>query len=122
MSTSAAQASAFYRDATRFGAVWTLGDTEGIPAPVNGSGQRAMPFWSARSRVERVIANVAAYDGFQPVEVPLDDFTSRWLPGLQSDGFLVGLNWSGTRATGYDLTPAEVISALESVSIESPQT
>lgn len=27
---------------------------------------------------------------------------------------LVGLNWSGNRATGYDLTPDEVISALDS--------
>ncbi|MHA7985738.1 DUF2750 domain-containing protein [Rathayibacter sp. CAU 1779] len=49
MSTSAAQASVFYRDATRSGAVWTLRDAEGIPAPASGSGQRAMPFWSTRA-------------------------------------------------------------------------
>jgi hypothetical protein len=121
MTMSAAQASTFYRDATLSGLVWTLRDADGIPAPANGSGQRAMPFWSARSRVERVISNVAAYDGFEPVEVRLEDFTARWLPGLQRDGLLVGLNWSGTRATGYDVTPAEVARALEAQSIELPE-
>jgi hypothetical protein len=30
-----------------------------------------MPFWSTKSRAERVIANVAAYAGFELVEVPL---------------------------------------------------
>lgn len=75
----------------------------------------------ARSRVERVIANVAAFHGFQSVEVPLEDFTRRWLPGLQSDELLVGLNWSGTRATGYDVTPLEVVSALEALSNKSSE-
>ncbi|MHA7985737.1 DUF2750 domain-containing protein [Rathayibacter sp. CAU 1779] len=73
-------------------------------------------------RAERVIANVAAYAGFQPVEVLLEDFNRRWLPGLQRDGLLVGVNWSGNRATGCDVTPAEVARALEALSIESPET
>lgn len=65
-----------------------------------------------------MIANVAAYHGFEPAEVRLEDFTGRWLPGLQSDGRLVGLNWSGTRATGYDVTPADAARTFEAQSIE----
>lgn len=29
-------------------------------------------------------------------------------PGLKQDGLLVGLNWSGTGATGFDLNPDDV--------------
>lgn len=118
MTTSAAQASAFFRDATRLCSVWTLRDAEGILAPKNGSGHRAMPFWSTRSRVEKAISNVVAYNGFEPVEIPLDDFTGKWLIGLEHDGLRVGLNWSDERATGYDLTPAEVASRLAAASVE----
>ena len=28
-----------------------------------------------------------------------------WLPGLHRDGMLVGLNWSGSRATGFEVPP-----------------
>jgi hypothetical protein len=30
-----------------------------------------MPFWSKRSRAERVVATVEAYAGFEPVEIDL---------------------------------------------------
>lgn len=75
-------------------------------------GVRAMPFWFKRSRAEAVIATVDAYADFEPIEVELDEWRSRWLPGLTEDGLLVGLNWSGNRATGYHVEPAEVQAAL----------
>ena len=31
------------------------------------------------------------------------------LPWLQRDGLLVGVNWAGLRATGYDVAPPQVI-------------
>ncbi|MDP9393823.1 MAG: DUF2750 domain-containing protein [Actinomycetota bacterium] len=112
MSTSAAQAAAFYEEASRGGHVWTVRDGDGIPAPKAADGVRAMPFWSKRSRVERVVSTVPAYANFEVVAVPLDEFRSRWLPGLERDGLLVGLNWSGERASGYDVEPAAVQQAL----------
>jgi len=42
----------------------------------------------------------------------LDAFVGRWLVGLQRDGLMVGLNWPGDRATGYDLQPADVMARL----------
>lgn len=71
-----------------------------------------MPFRSSRERVERVISNVAAYRGFEPFEIDLAAFMSRWLPGLARDGLMVGVNWSGNRATGYDVEPNGVLAAL----------
>lgn len=105
MTASAAQAAAFYDEARRGHAVWTIRDANGIPAPINTDGVRSMPFWSMRSRADRVIHHVDAYAASEPVEVSLDEFRQRWLPGLARDGLLVGLDWAGTRATGYDLTP-----------------
>ena len=112
MSVSAAHAAAFRKEALSHGVVWGIRDAEGFPAPRNPDGERAMPFWSLRSRAQKVIETVPAYAGFEPVELRLKDFTSRWLPGLETDGLLVGLNWSGARATGYDCTPSELRAAL----------
>lgn len=108
MTTSAAQAAAFYREAVRESSVWAIRDSGGFPAPKTADGYRAMPFWSLRSRAERVIATVPAYEGFAPVEISLDMFRSAWLPDLRRDGLHVGVNWSGARATGYDLSPDDV--------------
>ena len=93
--------------------MWTLRDESGYPAPMNADGERAQPFWSSRSRVQKIIATVPAYDAFEPVEIPLSTFIERWLPGLERDGLCVGVNWSGDRATGYDVDPASVRAALE---------
>ena len=112
MTTSAAQAAAFYAEALAHGTVWGVRDANGFPAPLNGDGARAMPFWSTRSRAEVVVANVVAYAGFEPVEVPLERWKAEWLPGLERDGLLVGLNWAGDRAQGYDVTAADVLRNL----------
>lgn len=51
---------------------------------------------------------VPAFSEFEVVELPLNEWRSRWLPGLQRDGIRVGLNWSGERATGFDLSAEDV--------------
>jgi hypothetical protein len=102
MSTSAAQAAAFYDEALTHQAVWTIRDSSGFPAP-EGSEGRAMPFWSLESRAEHVLKSIPAYDGFEIVSIPLHEWRSRWLPGLRRDGVRAGLNWSGQNATGYDV-------------------
>jgi hypothetical protein len=58
--------------------------------------------------VEKVIATVPAYSAFEPVEVDLASWRDRWLPGLLRDGLTVGVNWSGARVTGYDVSPEDV--------------
>jgi hypothetical protein len=114
VTTSAAQAAAFYEEAERLGAVWAIRDDGGFPAPMSGHGVRTMPFWSLRSRAERTIATTEAYAAFQPVDIPLDVFVDRWLPGLATDGVRVGLNWSGSRATGYDVDAKDVLARFTS--------
>jgi hypothetical protein len=72
------------------------------------------------SRVERIIKTVPAYAGFKPVEIPWDEFCSKWVPELTQDGLLVGVNWSGKRAVGYDIDPESLKRNVEAV-LESPQ-
>jgi hypothetical protein len=120
MSQSSSQAWAFYREAATTGVVWTVRDGSGFPAPVTAGGQRAQPFWSSRSRVERIIKSVSAYSSFAPYEVSWDDFRSTWAPGLAKDGLLVGVNWSGPTAVGYDLEPLRLVQYVQAV-IDNPQ-
>src|SRR5262245_60375314 len=120
MSNAASQAAAFYADVARAGRVWTLRDAGGFPCPARQDGKRAMPFWSSESRVRKVIATVPAYAGFEPVEIEWPAFRDRWLKGLVEDGLLVGVNWSGPRAIGYDVEPATVRAAIEHHRRDSP--
>jgi Protein of unknown function (DUF2750) len=108
MTQSASQATAWSTDVRATGRVWTVEDDNGIPAPINADGRRAMPFWSTRSRVEKVLASVPDYTNFRSLELSLEEFGTQWLDGLERDGLLVGINWSGAAATGYDVEPANV--------------
>jgi Protein of unknown function (DUF2750) len=108
MSLSAAHTAAFRREVPQEGRVWSIRDAGGFPAPRAGDGTRAMPFWSKQSRAQRVVGAVEAYRGFEVVEIPLRDWLDGWLPGLRRDGVLVGVNWAGARATGYDMAPAQI--------------
>lgn len=113
MSNAASQAAAFYRDVAKSRRVWTARDAEGFPCPETSTGKRSMPFWSSEGRVRRVIESVPAFSGFEPVEFPWEEFCDRWLAGLKEDGFLVGVNWSGPSATGYDVEPDSVRANVE---------
>ena len=117
---SASQAAAFYREVAERRLLWTVSDDGGFPAPINSSGERTQPFWSSRARVERIIETVAAYRGFHPVEITLEVFLERWVPGLTNDGILVGVNWTGKRATGYDVPPDRVAACIAAVSRVGP--
>jgi Protein of unknown function (DUF2750) len=107
VSISAAQAGVFFEEAVAGGAVWSIADDEGHPAPPNADGRRSMPFWSKESRAERVVERVVAYRGFRVVRIDLEVWKLRWLPGLETDGLMVGVNWSGDFATGFDIEPSE---------------
>jgi hypothetical protein len=107
VSVSSAQAAAFYDEVLAEGSVWTVRDDGGIPAPETPDG-RAMPFWSKRTRVEKIIERVPSYSTFEIQEIPAEEWRLRWLPGLARDGLRVGLNWSGASATGFDLPPDDV--------------
>jgi hypothetical protein len=91
----------------------TIRDASGFPQPMGPNGVRVQPFWSQRSRAERVLTSVDAYSGFEVVELTWPVFEAQWVPGVKRDGVLVGVNWSGPRATGYDVSPADIVKNVE---------
>jgi len=115
VTTASAQAAAFYREVAQHGSLWTIRDAAGFPQPKGSDGVRVQPFWSLRSRAENVVATVPAYAAFDVVELQWQVFEARWVPGLKRDGVLVGVNWSGPRATGYDVSPDDVVKNVEAV-------
>jgi hypothetical protein len=116
MSNSASNAAAFYREVALNRVMWTVRDEQGFPAPVGESGKRAQPFWSSRVRAERVISSVPTYASFHAHEVSWEAFKERWAPGLAADGLLIGVNWAGARATGFDVEPIDVVRNVEALS------
>ena len=48
-----------------------------IPAPLNGEGVRATPFWSLQSRAEKLIRTVPAYAGFTTMQIQLREWRER---------------------------------------------
>jgi hypothetical protein len=107
MSLSGAHRAAFRREAAGEGRVYSIRDDGGLPAPSVGEA-RTVPFWSKPTRAGRMVDQVEAYRGFQVISVDVDEWLNEWLPRFEADGMLVGVNWAGARATGYDLTPAQV--------------
>lgn len=120
MSQAASQAAAFYSEVAETGRVWTIRDARGFPAPASSSGHRSMPFWSSLARVDRITKRVPAYAGFQAMELSLQEFTEKWLGGLEKDGLRVGLNWTGPRARGYDLEPSTVRRVIDDARKQRP--
>lgn len=120
MSQSGSQAWAFYQEVAAKRIVWTVKDAGGFPAPKTSTGRRAQPFWSSRSRVERIIRTVPAYAGFTPHQIEWAEFCAKWVPGLKRDQILVGVNWSGSKAVGFDLEPEDVARSVQAM-IENPQ-
>lgn len=102
---------AFLAEARRSGEVVGLADADGFCTAPTPSGVRAMPFWSRRSRAERVRSTVPAYRPLTVVALSLEQWREGWLPGLARDGLRVGLNWTGS-AAGADLPPTEVLARL----------
>jgi hypothetical protein len=112
---SAANSVRFFIEAIRDGAVWTVRDVDGFPAPMNADGERSVPFWSRRSSAERIRDTSPEYHSFEVISIRLDDFRTNWLPGLSRDGLKVGVNWAGPHATGYELSPEEVEARFDAI-------
>jgi hypothetical protein len=109
MSLSGAHRAAFRREVAQESRVFTIRDRVGFPAPAGDDGRRAVPFWSKPTRAQLIVKHVTAYGGFEVVPIPVEEWLSTWMTRLEHDNLLIGVNWAGARATGYDLTPGQVL-------------
>ena len=109
MTDSDAHRAAFRAEAEHEERVYTVRDEGGYPTARDTDGVHTIPFWSKPARAQQVVAQVPAYHGFRVMAIDLSDWLHAWLPCLHRDGLHAGINWSGLRATGYDLTPEQVL-------------
>ena len=104
----------FFGEAVATGFVYSLIEDGRIPAPkARGGSAPVMPFWSSWERVEFMIATAPGAGGCKPIRIALAEFEKTWLPGIERDGYLVGINWINSPPAGYDLAPQAVLERLE---------
>ena len=113
MSTSAMQLATFCKEVAQSKTLWAVKDVNGFPAPAGTDGKGAMPFWPSQTRALNLISIASQFAGFEPVPISWEDFCDRWLPGLEQDGLLVGVNWVGATASGSDMHPSELKQNVE---------
>jgi hypothetical protein len=109
---AAAQASQFFDEVARSEKVWMVRGSKGLPTFRTPDGS-AVPFWSSRARAAAMVNRVPAYRAFEPVEISWTVFRDRWLPDLTREGLRVGVNWTGSKATGYDFDGSTVRDRVE---------
>ena len=109
-----AHANKFYADVARSNSVWTVGDKNAIPVTALSNGRRVLPLWSTRRRVEKIVTAVPGYSECVVLGCSWDNFLDNWAEPLKKDGVLVGINWSGSRANGYEMPVELLVKAVDS--------
>lgn len=94
--------------------IYTIQDEQGIPTTENSEGEPTMPFWSSEEKAQAFIQTTAGYEKFAVLAINWDQFAEKWVPGLDRDKLLAGLNWQGgDQAQGFDLEPFELYDKVE---------
>src|SRR5436189_5002481 len=114
MSASSAQAQQFYKDVAKNREVWTVRKGDIFARATLRDGGISTPFWSTRSRVERVINSIPVYAGSEAVRITYEEFVGEWIPRIQQEDGLVGVNWSGPSLSGFNLKADLVLRAMKS--------
>lgn len=90
--------------------IYTIQDADGIPTTENAEGEQTMPFWSSSEKATAFIEQVSGYESFSILAVDWAVFSDKWVPGLDADKLLAGLDWEGeAEAKGFDLEPFELL-------------
>lgn len=112
--SSSIHADAFYREIIASGELF--GVEHEFDGPVTwhlAGGTHARPFWSSRSRAVRMLDGPMRRAGLVIVPHVWEEFRGEIAPAMAAEGLLVGVNWWGFRARGYNLEPGVVVRALE---------
>ena len=64
----------------------------------------AVPFWSSATRLARIRSQHPKYRQYEIDEIPLSKFLDAVVPQLAAEDIRIGVNWSGKRLVGYDIS------------------
>jgi hypothetical protein len=110
MSIAAPQYAKFREQVVAEGRVFTF--TEGgelLVYPVRGG--ETVPFWSSRARLEAIQRRLPKYQQWEITELSLAKFWAC-LAKLEQEGIQVGVNWSGSQLTGYNVPVVQLRAGL----------
>lgn len=107
MTISSAQASKFYEQVVTDGRVFTfLAEGSFLVFPMHDG--EVVPFWSSLTRLTRIRSLHPKYRRYEIDEIPLSKFLGNVVPQLAAESIRIGVNWSGKRLSGYDISADEL--------------
>ena len=111
MSIAALQYDKFKEQAVREGHVFTF-TAKGEYPVFKIAGSEAIPFWSSRSRLEKIQRGYPKYKRYEIKEMSLSAFL-EWIPELDKGEVRIGANWSGKTLKGYDVECKDLLRGLQ---------
>jgi len=75
-----------------------------------GNPRQVLPFWSSKSGADRCAKE--EWNSYRPKPIPLNDFLERWLPGMEGEKVLAGINWN-SKLIGFEAEPGELQQHLQ---------
>lgn len=112
MTVAAAQAQQFYEQVASERRLFTFVENDSYLVFKVGS-QDIVPFWSSATRLDRVQKDHPKYREYKKDETSLERFLAQTLPLLHEESIHIGINWSGTGLTGYDVSAKDLEKNLE---------
>ena len=110
MSVAAAQYSKFCEQVVSEARAFTFVENGDLLVYPLG-GREVVPFWSSRRRLVTIQKRMPKFKAFAIAEFTFADFLQR-LTELSAHGIHIGVNWSGERLSGYDVSVAELLASL----------
>jgi hypothetical protein len=97
----------FIEEVHASGTVWGLRGESGWAFCESGEYEETdvLLFWSDRAGAQQHVKD--EWSGHLPTEIPLEEFVDKWLPGMDEDQGLLGLNWDAG-LDGPETEPSEL--------------
>ena len=115
MSSAGAQANKFYEEVSENRILWFAESSSGTSLEFDTSDNKvSFPLWSSKSRIVRLKKlNPDLLGDFSPREISWDSFKEILVPILQEKERVVGVNLSGKKLSGFDMSVYSVIRQVE---------
>jgi hypothetical protein len=93
------------------GTLWGLKDEEGWAiCPSNEYDCDVYVFWSNEAYARQHCKD--EWSGYRPAAIELESFLADWLPGMERDGYLVGVEFNSDLA-GLEVEPSALAEDLD---------
>jgi len=104
----------FLERVAEHGLVWGLKSADGWCVCESNEYENTvvMLFWPDKAYARQCAVEEWAH--YQPAAIPLNEFLELWLPGLNEDGLLAGVNWN-VELVGLEVEPEFLLEKLEEV-------